>query len=32
MEYCVYFHINKSNSDIFYVGIGNKKKTLLKKI
>ena len=26
MEYCVYFHINKSSSEVFYVGIGNKKR------
>jgi hypothetical protein len=31
MEYCVYFHINKSNSDIFYVGIGNKKRPYSKR-
>jgi len=31
MEYCLYFHINKSNSVVFYVGIGNKKRPYSKK-
>lgn len=31
MEYCLYFHINKSNSEIFYVGIGNKKRPYSKR-
>jgi len=31
MKYCLYFHINKSNSVIFYVGIGNKKRPYSKR-
>ena len=31
MKYCLYFHINKSNSIVFYVGIGNKKRPYSKR-
>lgn len=31
MDYCVYFHINKITNEVFYVGIGNRKRPYSKR-